>query len=360
MASIGFADVLASRPAASCRRTPQALGALLAARPTARHAPVRPLTSPSSANTSHIGNRRVHAGAQKQGRERGAVARRPAPTPRSPPSNDDPEPGRLALFRWALYARRWDVPWGGKELALGMVGWAASFALVGAVALPLTLRAVGVPNLGALSANDKSAVLLLNQVAETVVGIGVVRCTLRDYDLPPDVLRSDPARPLARPDGWLLWALLGVLCAPVAIGTAAAACAAAGYTGGGRGTAEGVAGLLELDPATFASLFVVTAVLAPVLEETVFRGFLLPTLTKWLPTPAAVLLSALAFGAAHLSPRDFPQLVAFGVLLGFAYVRSRNLLTPMLMHGAWNGTVLAVLYVLSQQGVDLQRLIEGS
>lgn len=93
----------------------------------------------------------------------------------------------------------------------------------------------------------------------------------------------------------------------------------------------------------------------------VFRGFLLTSLTKWMSTPAAVLLSSIAFGFVHLAPRDFPQLTSLGVLLGFSYVRSRNLLTPMLIHGAWNGAVLTLLCVLASQGVDIQKLIhEGT
>lgn len=43
------------------------------------------------------------------------------------------------------------------------------------------------------------------------------------------------------------------------------------------------------------------------------------------------------------------QLTALGFLLGFAYVRSRNLLTPMLIHGAWNGSVLTILFLLASQ-----------
>ena len=125
-----------------------------------------------------------------------------------------------------------------------------------------------------------------------------------------------------------------------------------------------------------------TSILAPLLEEVVFRGFLLTTLTKWyasaglaaicirladcpsaarrMPTPAAVALSSVAFGAAHLSARDFPQLVALGSVLGFSYVRSRNLLTPMLVHGLWNGGVLVVLTILAAQGLDLRTVIDAS
>ena len=127
-----------------------------------------------------------------------------------------------------------------------------------------------------------------------------------------------------------------------------------------RGTVDGVTQLLSTAIGTFASLFAVTAILAPLLEEVVFRGFLLTSLTKFMPTWLAVLISSLGFGLAHASARDLPQLAALGTLLGFSYVRSRNLLTPMLIHGAWNGTVLLVLFALASSGVDLSEALSAT
>jgi hypothetical protein len=72
-----------------------------------------------------------------------------------------------------------------------------------------------------------------------------------------------------------------------------------------------------------------------------------------------VVLSSVAFGAAHLTPRDFPQLVALGTVLGFSYVRSRNLLTPMLVHGLWNGGVLVLLTLLQASGLDLKSALDS-
>ena len=279
---------------------------------------------------------------------------------------DEDDGSSLALFRLALYTRPWDgITWSGPRLAGGMLAWAASFAAVGLVGVPLALKAAGAGGgLAGLGPGDKAVVLLANQVVETVVGIAIVRATLAPFaPLSEDVFRVDVARPFALRDGWLTWALIGLVAAPLAIGGAAALGQALGYgaaTAAGRGTADGVAGLLDMDSATFAALLVVTAVLAPILEETVFRGFLLPSLTKWVPTPAAVTLSALAFASAHLSVRDFPQLFAFGLVLGTTYSRSRNLLTPMLMHGAWNGSVLVVLYYLATHGVKVQELVRAS
>jgi membrane protease YdiL (CAAX protease family) len=99
-------------------------------------------------------------------------------------------------------------------------------------------------------------------------------------------------------------------------------------------------------------------VLAPLLEETLFRGFLLTSLTKIMPTWAAVVASSAAFGIAHLSIRDLPVLFALGCWLGAIYCRSRNLLTPMLVHGAWNSTVLTLLFWLTANGVDVEKLIK--
>jgi len=54
---------------------------------------------------------------------------------------------------------------------------------------------------------------------------------------------------------------------------------------------DAVARIIRINTPTYLSLFTVTAVLAPLLEETVFRGFLLTSLTKYMPTPAAVVVS---------------------------------------------------------------------
>jgi membrane protease YdiL (CAAX protease family) len=97
--------------------------------------------------------------------------------------------------------------------------------------------------------------------------------------------------------------------------------------------------------------------LAPLLEETLFRGFLLTSLTKVMPNWAAILASSTAFGLAHLSVKDLPVLIALGCLLGTLYTRSRNLLTPMIVHGSWNSVVLTLLFWLAANGVDLDRML---
>lgn len=59
------------------------------------------------------------------------------------------------------------------------------------------------------------------------------------------------------------------------------------------------------------------------------------------------------------APLACVQLTALGFLLGFTYVRSRNLLTPILIHGAWNGSVLTILFFLASQGISIDELLHA-
>ncbi len=92
--------------------------------------------------------------------------------------------------------------------------------------------------------------------------------------------------------------------------------------------------------------FLTASVLAPVFEELMFRGFLLPSLTRYVPVWAAIVLSSLIFAVAHLSVSEVLPLATLGIVLGITYTRSRNLLAAMLMHGLWNSGTLVSLIIL--------------
>lgn len=82
--------------------------------------------------------------------------------------------------------------------------------------------------------------------------------------------------------------------------------------------------------------FMVVSVCAPIWEEAIFRGFLLPSLAKWMPISGAVLASSLIFAAAHFSLQRFAPLLLLGIIMGTLFVRSRNLLTSVALHSLWN------------------------
>jgi uncharacterized protein len=91
---------------------------------------------------------------------------------------------------------------------------------------------------------------------------------------------------------------------------------------------------------------ITAAVAAPIFEELLFRGFLLPSLTRYMPVWGAIALSALIFATAHLSFSEILPLTVLGSMLGFVYTRSRNLLAPMLLHSLWNSVTMLGLFLL--------------
>jgi uncharacterized protein len=100
------------------------------------------------------------------------------------------------------------------------------------------------------------------------------------------------------------------------------------------------------DRVALGIFFFTAAVAAPLFEEFLFRGFLLPSLTRYFSVWQAILISAFVFAVAHLSLSEVLPLMVLGVVLGFVYTRSRNLFAPMLLHSLWNSGTLISLFIL--------------
>jgi len=92
--------------------------------------------------------------------------------------------------------------------------------------------------------------------------------------------------------------------------------------------------------------FFTAAVLAPLFEEWLFRGFLMVSLTRYLPQFGAILLSGLIFAVAHLSLSEILPLWTLGSILGYVYGRSQNLVSAIVLHSLWNSGTLIGLTVL--------------
>ena len=88
-------------------------------------------------------------------------------------------------------------------------------------------------------------------------------------------------------------------------------------------------------------------VLAPLFEETLFRGVLLPVLARRWGGGWGVLLSAAAFALAHLSLGELLPLFVLGLGLGWLRLQSGRLGASVLMHGLWNGLTFANLLLLA-------------
>ena len=97
---------------------------------------------------------------------------------------------------------------------------------------------------------------------------------------------------------------------------------------------------------SFFLLFVTTTLLAPVFEEIIFRGILLPTLSRDFGIILGIIVSAFIFALAHLSLGEMPPLLVLGIGLGITRIASGSLLSSVIMHSLWNGMTFFNLFLL--------------
>ena len=86
-------------------------------------------------------------------------------------------------------------------------------------------------------------------------------------------------------------------------------------------------------------------VMAPVVEETLFRGVLYPTIKQLGRPKLALWGTSLLFGLMHANMVSFIPLTLFAVLLVFLYEKTDNLLAPIVAHGVFNGTNFIMLHL---------------
>jgi membrane protease YdiL (CAAX protease family) len=94
------------------------------------------------------------------------------------------------------------------------------------------------------------------------------------------------------------------------------------------------------------ALFFIVVIVAPVFEEIVFRGVLLPFMVRRTGFWPGILLISLIFGGMHFHlPSLFP-LFLLSVLFSLAYARTQSLLVPIGMHILFNGVTVVLLLMM--------------
>ena len=96
----------------------------------------------------------------------------------------------------------------------------------------------------------------------------------------------------------------------------------------------------------FILLFITTTFLAPLFEEVIFRGVLLPILSREFGIILGITISAFIFALAHLSISEMPPLFTLGIGLGITRLISGRLSSSVVMHSLWNGMTFLNLFLL--------------
>lgn len=99
------------------------------------------------------------------------------------------------------------------------------------------------------------------------------------------------------------------------------------------------------------SAFITICILAPILEESIFRGFILQGLLNSKTHPIwAIFFSGILFGFAHLNPWQFIGAGILGICFGFIYWRTGSLLLCIFLHFINN--FISFVYSLKSQNVE--------
>jgi len=238
------------------------------------------------------------------------------------------------------------VPWGLQTVYAVFAFWLATQFLVGGFS-PAAVKSLNLLNSGAFTAALSTALLYLVSNGPGVLYVYLLACrpySLRLKDAVRLRLRSGSLGPVRL-------VLAGVVTWCSAVPIVVVAYLIASKLLGSQGSSNPIITLV-LDAARSSDfmatvLFYTTlGVLAPFVEETLFRGFLYRSLRKYVGVGTSIFASGALFAAVHMDAGAVVPLMALGCLFAFVFERTKSLVPCMIAHGMWNsGTFTLVLLI---------------
>jgi len=109
---------------------------------------------------------------------------------------------------------------------------------------------------------------------------------------------------------------------------------------------QGMKQVIEVLPGNLALSLVLLAVLAPLVEELIFRGLLYGWVTGRWGSLAGLIVSSVAFAAAHYEPAHVVLVLPLGFFFGWLRRRTDSLLPSLFSHIVNNGfALIAAVYL---------------
>lgn len=220
----------------------------------------------------------------------------------------------------------------GIAVGLTLLAFAANIALSLGGVVAVTLLGVRLPQYAQL-------LLLtgLGEVGMALVGFGYVRRWLGGVTV---------RLPTGREWGWVFGGALLSIVVAVVLSVVRQLLL--------PGTGSVISDVGGADPRFFLGLAVLSLFVVAPAEELVFRGAIFGRLGRTFAPVAAVVGSSTVFGLLHVLnftgglAGAFAAAAVIGVvslIWGFAYERTGNLAVPMLIHGLYNATLMAVAFL---------------
>lgn len=247
---------------------------------------------------------------------------------------------RLLKGRESLLARNgdllWSTPWNWEIIIQVFV---LGFFLMGQLFIPELLSILPIPR-GTGNVRVAALTVLVSYMSVALGCLSVLYFSIkRFFPLPLHWFRLNFF------SNWFWWGI-GGYCTALPIVVIVSLINQKLWQGQGGSNPLLQMALESRDYTALGIFFFTAAIAAPIFEEFLFRGFLLPSLTRYTSVWGAIFTSALLFAAAHLSLSEILPLTALGIVLGVVYTRTRNLLASMFLHSLWNSGTLISLFIL--------------
>lgn len=138
----------------------------------------------------------------------------------------------------------------------------------------------------------------------------------------------------------VIWSILGVFMAFIAQGIAGAI---EEYVFGINEGSENTAEIMGITLAT-PFFMIIPMLIAPILEEIIFRKIIFGSLYKRFNFFISALISAFIFGIIHGEPQHILIYAGMGFVFAFLYVKTKRIIVPIIVHMAMNSTTVLLLY----------------
>jgi membrane protease YdiL (CAAX protease family) len=84
-------------------------------------------------------------------------------------------------------------------------------------------------------------------------------------------------------------------------------------------------------------ILILFAVAVPIVEELLFRGLLLDTLSETYGTWTSIIISSVIFAVLHIYPLSILNAFWGGMIYGYLRIRTNSLWPGIILHALWNG-----------------------
>tara|TARA_B100001765_G_C19423651_1_gene302269 strand:- start:113 stop:628 length:516 start_codon:yes stop_codon:yes gene_type:complete len=102
---------------------------------------------------------------------------------------------------------------------------------------------------------------------------------------------------------------------------------------------------VESDAFPLLKTLLYVAVFVPIIEELLFRGFVLDLASEAYSPWAAIFISSIIFGLVHVNPYGILNAFFGGLIYGYVRIRTNSLFPSIFLHSMWNAHIEILIFI---------------